>query len=350
MLSGTQRAAILWAVLLFVLVVLLRLGASVSWGFGPQDLDRYAETAHGFELSRDTPPFFLTWSRGDGQAFMSIAADLNGDGVSRGLGLQTYRMSRIAHSVLARLFALGRIEWLPYGLAASSFAAYAGLLAVSVRLTDTLGIRSLALGLSPAAIFGTMFDTAEGLGTLLATVALTTSTLWLGVLSGAVLGIARPSYGTAVLASRVGPVVPASTVLAGAALQLLLVFGFGLPFAGSGGNIVIPFTGYIAALPSMHIVTIPSALVVLAMAVILFTYSVESRFTGSFRVAAAVSALLAISVGPSTFVGPMSPLRVSGALVVLLVTAPMFDRRSDAQTSLGGLTNLRRRERPFSEQ
>lgn len=325
-----RRAALPLALLLFLLVVLLRFGASERMLFGPDDLNTFEERPYGFELASDTPPFFLTWARGDGQAFMSIAADLNGDGVSSELGLQSYRMSRIAHSLLARTFSLGRIDLLPYGIAAASFAAYAGLLAVSVRLTDFLGLRALVLALSPAAIIGTVFDTAEGLGTLLATVALTTSTLWLGMLAGAALGITRPSYGTAALASRSGPLVPTAVVLAGLALQALLVFGFGVEFAGSGRNIVIPLTGYLDALATIHPATMASAGVVLLMAVTLFRHSLDPRFTGSFRIAAAVSAGLAVSVGPATFVGPMSPLRVSGALVLLLVTTPMFERRTSA--------------------
>ena len=326
--TSTRRSATLFALVLFSLVMLLRIGVAESWNLGRQDVERFEELPYGFDLAPNTPPFFLTWSRGDGQAFMSIAADLNGDGVSSGLGNQSYRMSRIAHSALARVLAIGNVESLPYGLAAASFGAYAALLAVSIRLADVLGRRALLLGLSPAAMIGTVFDTAEGLGSLLLTVGMTTSSVWLGVLAGGLLGTARPTYGTAILASRSGPLVPLATLTAGALLQVFLVFGLSIPFSGGSGNIVFPFSGYLDALPTMHPAVMASAAVVLTMAAVLVGYSFNKSYLGRFRLAAAASAALAISVGPSTFVGPMSPLRVSGALVVLLLVAPLFRAES----------------------
>ena len=261
---------------------------------------------------------------------MSIAADLDGNGVSAGLGYQSYRMSRIATSVVARILALGNISLLPYGLAAGSLLAYAGLLTVAVRLTDTLGLRAMMLGLSPAAMIGTIFDTSEGLGSLLLTVAITTSSIGLAVLSGALLGVSRPSYGTGTLAARTRWIVPTSTLLSALLLQVLLVLVLDISFAGRGESIVVPFTGYIVGLPGVRPVVLASASFVLLMTGILVRQAFDPSYLGGYRLGAASSALLSVSVGPTIFVGPMSPLRISGGLFVLVVLSPMF--RMDANS------------------
>lgn len=333
MLPSKRAAAIALALVMFTLVVGARYGVTQSLDFGERDTVRFAGFAYGFDIPADTHPFFLTWSRGDGQAFMSIAADLNGDGVSTGLGYQSYRMSRIGLSILGRVVALGSVDLLPYGLAGASLLSYAALLAVAVRLTDPLGMRSLVLGLSPAAIIATVFDTAEGLGSLLLVIALTSSATWIAVAAGALLGVTRPSYGTAVVAARRGVAVPAATILAGVTLQAIVTMVLSVPFSGSGNNIVFPLTGFFRAFPTMHPITQASALVVLLMAATLFQQALSKSFQPRYRIAAAASALLAISVSPATFVGPLSPMRVSGALVVLLVLSPLFNNES-AETNV----------------
>lgn len=329
--SGTmpatlRRRAFGLAVIMALVVALVRLGLAESRGYGPADVIRFGEQPYGVDLPQNTPPFFLMWSRGDGQAFMSIAADLDGDGASAGLGRQAYRMSRIGHSVVARGLSFGQIDLLPFGLASASFLAYGCLLAAAVRLTDQLGYRAMLLGLTPAAIIGTTYDTAEGFGSLLLVVGLTSTSLSSGIAAGALLGVTRPSFGTGILASRHGAIVPVATIAAAIALQAWLALDLGVGFSGFGGNFVMPFTGFVAELPRMTWPVFTSAAIVVVIAAILVRHAFDVRFTPGFRLAGAVTAIIAISVGPATFVEPGSPLRVSGAAFVLLVLAPLFDR------------------------
>lgn len=323
---GLRAAAVSLAFLLFALVALLRLGAAEGSDLGPEALDRFAAQPYGFDIPRTTHPFFLTWSLGDGQAFMSVAADLNGDSISTGLGYQSYRMGRIGLSVAARLLAIGDVGKLPYGLAAASFLSYGGLLVLAVRLTDRLGLRAMLLGASPAAVIGTIFDSAEGLGSTLLVLGLTASSMVVAVVGSALLGLTRPTYATALLPSRSGLWPATAALAAGGSLQILLVQWFGIPFSASSESIVPPFTGVLRAIPQMTLASGLSSLAVMMMAMILFAHAVSAAYLPWYRVSALVSALLAVSLGPNIFeAGPLSPLRVSGALLVLIVLSPMFD-------------------------
>lgn len=307
------------------LLIGLRFSVSDRQSFGAHDIERYNVT-YGTDIPTTTPPFFTTWSRGDGQAFVAIARDLNVDEEASELGLPAFRMTRVGFSLAGRAFALGRADWAHVGVAIASLAAYAGLAFVSTGLVDRgLGYRALVIPLLPAPVLATVFDTAEGLGTLLVLTAITTQRTAAIALSSGMLGITRPSFATALFASRwsAGSVGFA----AGAALAAGLVTTqiLGLEYTGSSGNLAPPVTGYLEAFDQLDHTRMIAMVSVFALSVLSLALSWDRRLRFPFRVAAFASGVFGLSLGSPVFLSdPYSPFRVSGALALLLVVMPLY--------------------------
>lgn len=326
------RPLTLWSIAAFMFlgIIALRWFAADQLMYGPRDVDVFADRPYGVQVDREAHPFFLMWTRSDGQAFFSIAGDLDGDEQAAGLGNLSYRMSRIGMSVLARLLTFGNDDWLLYTLPIVSLLAFLALVLVAMRLVDRLGPRALLLPLTPAAIIGTIYDSAEPLGTVLLVASLTATTLVGASLAAVALGVSRPSYAIGVPASRLGLQPAILAVGAGASLQLLIVLGFGIPFSGGAGNLALPITGLIEEWPRMAPSGQIVAAVVLGSALALVTFAASGRYVFSYRATCALTAVFSLCLGAAVYQETFSPFRATAPAFVLIILAPLF--RADSGT------------------
>lgn len=307
------------------LLIALRLFVSDQQSFGALDIERY-NIAYGTDIPTTTPPFFTTWSRGDGQAFVAIGRDLNVDEAASELGLPAFRMTRVGFSLAGRVFALGQADWVHVGIGIASLTAYAGLVFVSTGLVERgLGYRALLIPLLPAPVLATLFDTAEGLGTLLVLAAITTRRTGTIILSSGMLGITRPSFATALPAGRssagaVGWAAGTALVAALVTTQIL-----GLEYTGSSGNLALPITGFLEAFDQLDRARMIAMVSVFVLSVSALALAWDRRLRSRFRLAALASGLFGLSLGSPVFMSdPYSPFRVSGALALLLVVMPLY--------------------------
>ena len=143
-------------------------GSDCSDDLGPADLQRF-ESLSGVDLpdAYGDLPFFLLWTRGDGQAYVTLASDLDLQGPAQRLLLPSYRYTRVGYAWMGRVFALGRVDLIPVGLMLVNLTALAGIGALTAKLVQLYGERSYLLLLNPGLYVGFATDTAEPLGLLL---------------------------------------------------------------------------------------------------------------------------------------------------------------------------------------
>ena len=175
----------MWLKHLFVGVAVLIIGLGVRFAMvrtaepplSAADLARFEET-YGLDLPTwyESTPFFLLWSRGDGQAFVALASDLDLSGPARELAVPVYRFSRAGYAWLGRLAALGRPGWVPVGLMMVNALALLAVGAMASVMAQRRGPVSYMLAANPALYVGFASDTAEPLGIALLTAALVAST------------------------------------------------------------------------------------------------------------------------------------------------------------------------------
>ena len=117
---------------------------------GPTDLERF-ESQSGVDLPDvyGQMPFFLLWTRGDGQAYVTMAADLDVKGPTQNLLLPSYRYTRVGYAWFGRVAALGRVAWVPVGLMLVNLAALTAIGALTGRLVRLFGERAYVILLNP---------------------------------------------------------------------------------------------------------------------------------------------------------------------------------------------------------
>ncbi|HSJ27398.1 MAG TPA: hypothetical protein VLB67_04260, partial [Acidimicrobiia bacterium] len=197
--TRTSRNIILVAMLAAVLSGFVARVAFVERSdFGAGDLVLYEQRPYGIDLPDGYAerPFWMTWSRGDGQAYVTLAADPWAQEQALGLRVTLYRYSRIGYSWAALLAVGGQAHLVPYGLFVVNVLSLAALGWIVGRNLGAWGARSIILLAVPGALIATATDTAEAFGLALATLALVLPAAG-GVVSAFFLGIVRPDFATA---------------------------------------------------------------------------------------------------------------------------------------------------------
>ncbi len=304
------------------LVVRVALVRTASPDLSPVDLHRFEEI-YGLDLPEwyGNSPFFLLWSRGDGQAFVALASDLDLNGPARELAVPAYRFSRVGYAWLGRLAALGRTAWVPVGLMLVNAAALITVGMISSAFARRWGPSHYLLAANPAIFVGFAADTAEPLGVALLMVALVASTGGGASFAAGLLGAVRPSLATALpLRRRNLPALFVTFVVMVLALRFVGIAAFGSgPIPPS--TIVIPFAGYLEVwrlLPagSSLITGIP---LIAAVATI---YVGLTKKTGGVRVSWAATGMLVLMFGPFVLEHPVNWIRAAAALPVLWSMPP----------------------------
>ena len=305
--------------------VVARAGYVDTARFGPTDLRLYEERSYGVDLPDRyaEQPFWLTWTRGDGQAYVTLAADPLAQDETRSLGVSLYRFSRVGYSWLA-LAAVGwRFEFIPYGLFAVGMISLGVLGWIAARRLRPWGYRSLALVAVPGALISVSTDTAEAMGIALCALALVTSGKR-GLLPAFLLGIVRPDFATALFLRGARGGVLVAVCGAGAVLIRLLGLGLGLPYAGLNDNLSFPLQGYVDVLgtqpPVDTAVTIGLALV----AVITIGRGILHE-TGWARLAPLTTGLFVLMLSPAVLFGAQNSLRAAAALWLVWAVPPGTD-------------------------
>ena len=284
------------------------------------DLERF-EKIYGLDLPDwyGEVPFLLRWSRGDGQAFVALASDLDLNGPARELAVPAYRYARVGYAWLGRMAALGRTEWIPIGLLAVNGTALFAIGALSSALARRRGPVSYLLAANPAIYVGFASDTAEPLGVALLVGALAASTVRGAGFWAAWLGAVRPSLGTALLArgrNLAALMVPFAVV--GLAIRFVGLATFGGDASIPPSTVVLPFTGYFDVWRSLEdadalLTGIP------LIAAIATIYVGLAKRTGWVRVSWVASGLLALTFGALVLRQPNNWIRAAAALPVLWV-------------------------------
>jgi len=310
------------AVLVVFFALVLRGVAAGQSDLSPDDLALYERRSYGVDLPDwyGRHPYFLTWSLGDGQAFVTMAADLNLDGAVTGLANPVYRYSRVGFSWLGRALALGQTDWIPLGLFAVNVIALAALAVRLAAMQDRYGMGPLLGLLNPALYIAFATDTAELLGVTLAVWAMTSppgrSARWLA----AGLGATRPELSTALAASAAGISlwIPAGVVVV--LMRVVGVLALGTEGSvASGGSLSWPLMGYVEAWRRSRLpVALGSAGLLLAAAVTI--YLGLRRYEGGARLAWVASGSLLLILSPLVLLRPANYLRAAAALPLLWST------------------------------
>lgn len=282
------------------------------------------ENTYGLDLPDwyDRLPFFLLWTRGDGQAFVVLASDLDADGPAQELAVPVYRYSRAGYAWLGRLAALGRNDWVPIGLMAVNSAALVAIGSMASALAHPRGPAALLLTANPAIYVGFASDTAEPLGVALLMAVLTASDgrgagVWAGLLAAV-----RPSLATAVPArGRNLPAVLIPLALVGVGLHLL----GSLLFTGNASippdTLVLPMTGYVETWRNLPV----AASIVVGIplfASIATIYWGLTRRSGWARLSWIVTGFLVLTFGSLVLQSPNNWTRAAAGLPVLWGAQP----------------------------
>jgi hypothetical protein len=314
--SGILHRPLLIVVAVAVLAVSARAIVVVDQEFSAVHLHRF-ERIYDIDLpdAYERVPFFLTWTRGDGQAFMALAADLDLDGPAHELAVPSYRFARVGYAWLARLAALGRVGLLPVGLFVVNLVSISMLAVVATRLARTLGNRAFLILANPGLFVGVSTDTAEPLGALLTVLALTSGSTG-GVVATALAAATRPTFLAVLPARRQGllrPLMAAVTVIV--SLQIISLLALGSFGERPPQTLVLPFTGYIEVWPTVR----PAAAFGIGLLLISasLTMAAGVRRTGGRRLALILSGLLVVMFGPAVLHNPFNYLRAAALLPII---------------------------------
>ncbi len=322
---------------LALIAVLVGLGfrwvLTVRTDLGPADLKRF-ESQSGIDLpdAYGDMPFFLLWTRGDGQAHVTLAADLDLHGPSQRLLLPSYRYTRVGYAWLGRIFALGQITWVPVGLMLVNLAALAGIGAMAGRLTYRFGDRGYLILINPGLYVGFATDTAEPLGVFLLMLALFAGSVWLAAMASAVLGTVRPSFGLGLPARERNLGVIIGSIVGGAALirliALLSIDDNTMPIE----TLVVPFTGYLNVFKS-EAASVALGAAMLLVAAVATAVVGGTRRTGAIRFAWLANAFSLICLGSFVLNDPFNWTRAAAVLPVLWALPVRRAGNNNAQSS-----------------
>lgn len=317
-----------------VLAVVVGLGflGLFTWFFGYDegDLVLYESRAYGVDLPEwyGEHPWLLTWTKGDGQAFVTLAADPWAEGPGREFTPALYRYSRAGYSWAGRVAALFRVEWIPVGLLVVNLGslAWLGWMAGS-RLRDW-GPRALVLVAIPAALVATASSTSEALACALAAGTVLSAGGGRSAISAALLGIVRPELSTTfLLLGRSGIWPLGATAATAIGIRIFGLAALGMPWAATDDTLTAPLAGYLEVIPGQHPVAQAISLGILAVALLTVLRAFTERQLWT-RVALVATALLALSLAPKVLSDPMNSLRAVGGLS--LVWAPPSGRQPSA--------------------
>jgi len=311
--------AVVAALIAVLIGLLVRVAFVDAQGFRMDDLQRYRQS-YGIHLPDwyGDHPLLLAWTRGDGQAFVTIAQDPLARDVTLDLGAPAYRMMRVGYSLIARAAVAWQADLIPIGLFGVNLAAMGILGGIAGWKVSDWGLRAMFLPANPAVLIGISADTAEVVGVLLLTWAMMSSRRWVALISGALLGMTRPSYVTAVPAGRRGTTAALAVILVAIAIQVWLIAARGVGYGGTLGTVTLPFMGYIEAWGNIDITArlACAAVVVAGVATIMKAVRTPGSAT---RLALAGTGLLAVSLGPVVVSEPVNLLRAVGALPLLWI-------------------------------
>lgn len=282
------------------------------------DLMRFEQT-YGLDLPAwyEDSPFFLLWSRGDGQAFVALGSDLDLNGPARELAVPVYRFSRAGYAWLGRLAALGRPGWVPVGLMAVNALSLLAVGAISSVVVQRRGPISFILAANPALYIGFASDTAEPLGIALLMVALVASTGRRAGLAAGLLGAVRPSLATALpeRGRNLGALI-ASFAAVALAVRFIGSAALGGDASIPNATFVIPLTGYFDVWQELP----PGAAVVAGIplvAALATIYFGLTKRSGWVRVSWVATGLLVLTFGSLVLHHPNNWIRAAAALPVV---------------------------------
>jgi hypothetical protein len=305
----------------------LVLGVGLRWlavevgGFGPEDLARF-KSQSGIDVPDEygKHPFFLAWSRGDGQVFVIQAVDPLVRGPGQLVHEPAYRYLRIGFPLLARLAVGWNVALVPIGFVIVNGVAIMALGGLVGWKYPDWG-SSAAAAAHPGCRAGFVYDSAEVVGTLavLLVVLFARYSGWWGVL----VGLIRPSYLTGVFLSRGWKATTATTVIAAVAVQMAVVVALGLPWDTAGaGNLTFPLVGYVVAWPDQTAPTRIVSLLIATVAGLTLVATWRSRSSHRWAIAAASSAGLALILSELVVSNPGNLLRAAGMLAFVWLIPP----------------------------
>jgi hypothetical protein len=303
------------AVLTIAVGLMWRLLFVGSADLGPADLARF-ET-HGIDLPNGygEVPFFLVWTRGDGQVFVALAADPLARGPAADLADLDYRFGRIGFAWLGWLVSLGQQRFIPVALFSVNVMALGLMGAMVANAEKRLGRRALLALLNPALYLGFAGDTAETVAVVAATGAVLAEAGWIRLGASAILGTFRSELLTVVPMARARV---AKALMVGASTSALVrAIGVALAgyWSGSAGALGLPMAGYLVALQRNDPLT--SALMGAFLAVVLATLYEGLRHRSGWPRAAFVSTSLLLLCLTPKMLEDSNVLRVAGALPLL---------------------------------
>ena len=314
------------AALLCTTSILLGLGFRAQFvernDFARADLVAYEASPYGIDLPDryGDDPFLLAWTRGDGQAYVTLAGDPLAQGPVRGLGVALYRFARSGYSLASLLAVGGRVDLIPYGLLAVNLASLGVLGWIAGSRIRAWGWRSVILAAVPGALMATASDTAEALGTVLVTLAVVAPPA-LAVTAAAYLGIVRPDFATALfLRGRFGIALMGACFATAVGIRLVGL-ALGLEWAGLNGNLTWPLVGYLDVLaeqpPADRAITVGIA----GAALLTLAQGLTSE-RGWRRLAFVTTGLFAMMLAPLVVGGPQNSLRAVAAMSVVWAVPP----------------------------
>lgn len=313
----------LFATAIVLTGIFIRWSVTNTAGLSEVDLNRY-EAAFGVDLPDwyGDHPFFLYWSLGDGQAFVTLAADPVGENSSQLLGSPAYRFSRIGFSLVGRVAVGWRLDLIPIGL----FAANTASLFVIGLFAGTRASRSdptaVLLAANPAVYIGYVGDSAEPFAIALLLCALTALSRARSAGSAFALATVRPSYLTTIFASRFPLSSFAAAMVAAASVSIVGTVTFGPPTAAAGAQFTAPLLGFFRAWGSAEYLGRLSLLaILLAVAVSLGVALKRSDLAPGTRISLALTALVLLNLNLVVLTHSVNSLRAAGSLPVLLAIA-----------------------------
>ena len=321
----SDRTRVIGLVLVAITIgIAVRAGYVERSDFNASDLAHF-ETVSGITLPDHfaMTPFWLVWSRGDGQTYIALGVDPLAQDETRRLGAALYRFGRVGYSLAALVLVAGQQAWLPYGLFGVSLLSLATLGWIAARQMPVWGPRSLILLIVPGALIATASDTAEAFGLALAALAVLASRHWSTAAAGW-LGIVRPDFGLLLLLRGRSGVPRLALCLATAAGVRLAGIGLGLDYSGLIGTLTLPLAGYIEVLTSPatpeHLI-VASVMFAAAMTLVRGV-TVERSWS---RAAYIGTGLFLLMLAPIVLDGGEHALRVAASLSLLWAIPPRHE-------------------------
>ena len=342
--KGSHRKAtrLLVAALVVITAASFRGLVAKLGGFGPPDLARY-ELMSGVEIPNfyEQLPFFLTWTRGDGQMFMTIAADPFLEGPARNLGSPVYRYGRAGYSWVASLLVLGIPSLLPVGLFATNLIATAFYAVSVVRLAEA-NRKAWWLLANPAIFIGVTSDTAEPFGLALVMIALLSYSPSFCVLAAGAAGLVRESFGT-ILGFAQHPLLAfAAAALSAISIRVAAAGSLDQSPTQGLGSLDWPLKGYLDAIPSMELA---SAIITVCVGLAMVFTTLRSFSPGSIwsRMSWFLTGMLGLCVSSYVIDNVVNLFRALGMVPLLWVLGMV-----SAEPQEGGTIWRQKVDRPDS--